>query len=149
MCIPTVRKCMIYCFSESLEKFLVFMQKENDNAGIQIPAGTIESNEIPHRAAVREFEEETGFMPPAKLHFLSQNEYDASQFKPEIHERYWFYTWDKSGVLPESWTYHESHAQHGDISYNYSWIKVSNSHKLIAEHGAHAKDALEKLIKDA
>ncbi|MBO1911128.1 NUDIX domain-containing protein, partial [Microvirga sp. 3-52] len=41
-------------------EILVFKQKDNPDAGIQVPGGTIESDEFIIDALYREIEEETG-----------------------------------------------------------------------------------------
>jgi 8-oxo-dGTP pyrophosphatase MutT (NUDIX family) len=43
---------------------------EHPNAGIQIPAGTVESNETPEAAVIREVAEETGLRSPSICRYL-------------------------------------------------------------------------------
>lgn len=126
---------MIYCFNSDLTAILTFTQRGAPEAGRQIPAGTIESMELPYDAALREFEEETGHTPPLPLTYITQTVYDMSAYKPELHVRHWYACVDREGRLPEAWVHEEVEATVGLIQYQYSWTKCDMSADLIADHG--------------
>ena len=57
------------------DKLLVFRHPFHPEAGIQVPAGTIEPGESPQEAVLREAHEETGFSELELRAFLGMQEY--------------------------------------------------------------------------
>jgi len=69
---------------------LVFIHPDAPEAGLQVPAGSVEPGEHPSTAARRELEEETG-IKAATLRPLGTARYDMSAHgRNEIHERSFF-----------------------------------------------------------
>ncbi len=69
---------------------LVFVHPDAPEAGLQVPAGSVEPGEEPLAAARRELEEETGIQT-ATLQSLGTARYDMSGHgRDEIHERSFF-----------------------------------------------------------
>lgn len=128
-------KVMVYCFNSDMTAFLTFTQRGAPEAGRQIPAGTIESMERPHEAALREFTEETGYATPLPLTYVTKTVYDMSAYKPEIHVRHWYACVDRAGDLPEAWGHEELESKVGLIQYQYGWTGCDMSASLIAGHG--------------
>ncbi len=55
---PPVKK--VYAYITCAEKLLVFSQADFTEAGIQVPGGTMEPDELPESTVLREAHEETG-----------------------------------------------------------------------------------------
>lgn len=101
-----IRKAFAYITNGS--RLLVFEHPDHPDAGIQVPAGTIEPDEEPADAVMREAFEETGLAGLKLATFLGESERDMSDFGiPEIHRRY-FYHLLREGDCPESWLHYET-----------------------------------------
>src|SRR3989344_5418146 len=88
----TKQKVVVYVIKN--DKLLVFRHKDfsYEEVGIQVPAGSIEKDENPEVAALRELEEETGYdcfqiVDPRPLGI---EKYDMTPYRLEIQERYFF-----------------------------------------------------------
>ena len=69
----------------------VFEQPAAPDAGIQVPAGTVQPGEDPADAVLREAVEETGLSGLAVVRHLGTADYDMSAFgRDEVHERHFF-----------------------------------------------------------
>ena len=80
---------------------LVFRHVHSD-AGIQVPAGTLEPCETAEDGALREAKEETGLSHLAMRRFLGAREYDMSSFGlAEIHRRYYYHLECKDDTPPQ------------------------------------------------
>lgn len=90
--ILTIPKVLAYVTHASRPgQILVFEQPDFPEAGLQVPAGTVEPDETPEAAVLRETAEETGLQQLSIEKFLGETAYDMSEFKPEIHHRYFFH----------------------------------------------------------
>ena len=91
---------------------LVFRHVHSD-AGIQVPAGTLEPCETAEDGALREAKEETGLSHLAMRRFLGAREYDMSSFGlAEIHRRYYYHLECKDDTPPK-WRHLELHPGEG------------------------------------
>ena len=80
-----------FAYITNVKRLLVFEHPDHPDAGIQVPAGTIEIGEKPADAALREAFEETGLDGLKLAAFLGTCERDMSDTGVnEIHRR-WFY----------------------------------------------------------
>jgi 8-oxo-dGTP pyrophosphatase MutT (NUDIX family) len=84
------RKALVSCVHEG--RLLVFrhVDRSPEEVGVQVPAGTVRPDETPRRAAERELVEETGKDSFVVERFLGRVYFDASPYRPEVHERYFF-----------------------------------------------------------
>ena len=133
-----IRKAFAYITNRG--RLLVFEHPDHPDAGIQVPAGTIESGEEPADAVMREAFEETGLAGLKLATFLGESERDMSDFGiPEIHHRY-FYHLLSEGDCPESWLHHETNPSggedHSPIRFRLYWVQFPGGvPDLIAGHG--------------
>ena len=85
------------------DELLVFRHRDFPDAGLQVPAGTIEVGEDPQDAALREVREESGLTDVRVVGFLGRYLYDAALHRGEVHDRYVYHL--QLGVYPtiRSW----------------------------------------------
>ncbi|HET8522976.1 MAG TPA: NUDIX domain-containing protein [Thermomicrobiales bacterium] len=120
-------------------QLLVFRHPLAPQAGIQVPAGTINEHERPEDAAMREACEETGLSNLVLDCFLGEQRRDMSDVgRPEIHHRYFFHL-RCTTTPPRTWQHHETDPFDGSaepILFEFSWIPLSpDAPELIADHG--------------
>ncbi|GAA1046174.1 NUDIX hydrolase [Rothia amarae] len=141
-----VSKVMMYIFDEKYDSILVFTQPQFPEAGLQIPAGTIEAEESVEHAAARELQEETGLGNSVGLSYFAVTYFDMQEFKDEVHIRHWFTGVYKSETPNSSWIYLENQGEDlPDLEYSYSWIPIEEAHHLIAGHG-HLADLAHSIL---
>lgn len=86
----TTRKAFAYITQGN--SLLIFEHEDAPEAGIQVPAGSIEAGETPEEAALREAKEETGLQRLSVIRFLGEEIRDMSDYgKQEIHHRYFYH----------------------------------------------------------
>lgn len=119
-----VEKAVAYITKE--ERLLVFRHVDVD-AGIQVPAGTLEPGESPGDGVLREAEEETGLRGLIVRRFLGTRDYDMSAYgAAETHRRHYFHL-ECTGDAPEVWRHVErdpSGGQEAGIEFELYWIKL-------------------------
>ena len=121
------RKVLAYLAHQG--RLLVFRHRDFPEAGIQVPAGTLETGETPEQAVLREATEKTGLsglLIVRKLgeQVLKMNDYGLD----EIHHRY-FFQLICSAPPPETWTHNEIHPSDGSpapITLEFFWVKLPN-----------------------
>lgn len=135
--LQVVRKVVGYIVRE--DNLLVFTHDDIplEVTGVQVPAGTIEVNEAPQDAVVREALEETG-LATRIVSDLGMEHYDARPTKPEIHERYLFQLAPVDAEVPERWAAGEDIASDGGAPQRWTcfWIPLEQSQVLCAGFGA-------------
>jgi 8-oxo-dGTP pyrophosphatase MutT (NUDIX family) len=96
-----------YAYVTNRDRLLVFSHPHAPEAGIQVPAGTIEPGEHPRDAVLREAREETGLDGLQVLRFLGDDVRDMRDIgKDEVHHRYFFHL-ACDGDPPARWRNHE------------------------------------------
>lgn len=132
-----VRKVVGYIVRE--DKLLVFTHDDIplEVTGVQVPAGTIEADEAPQDAVVREVLEETG-LATRIVSDLGMEHYDARPTKHEIHERYFFQLAPVDEEIPERWAAGEDNPSDGGEPQRWTcfWIPLEQSQVLCAGFGA-------------
>ena len=84
------RRQRAFSYSTNHSRLLVFTHTDFPEAGIQVPAGTVEHKEEPAAAVLREAEEETGLTDLTLIRCLGTLEHDMAEYgTPEIQEA-WF-----------------------------------------------------------
>ena len=132
-----MRKAVGYVLRD--DRLLVFTHDDVpiEEAGIQVPAGSIEPGEDPRDAAVREVLEETG-VETRVVKELGVEHYDVSPSRPEIHERHFFQLEPAGADLPERWAAGEFLPSGGGAGERWTcwWLPVKHGHVLSAGFGA-------------
>ena len=113
-------------------------------AGLQVPAGTIEKGETPIDGAQRELTEETGLADFQIQEFLGERVYDMRPFgKTEWHRRF-FYHATFNGDAPARWQHLEHHSGAAPILIELFWWNLADGiPSLIGGHG----DMLHRLVQ--
>lgn len=127
---------------------LVFRHPDYPEAGIQVPAGTIEPGETPENAVLREAFEETGIPGLALATLLGEQVYNMTPFgKDEAHHRYFFHL-RCAGLQPQTWRHQEEAPSDGSgpIAFEFFWAPLPNGvPPLIAGHDAYLPALLRSL----
>ena len=89
------------------DHLLVFRHIDSD-AGIQVPAGTLEPGESPDDGVIREAREETGLDSLSIRRFLGSRNYDMSPYGiAELHRRHYYHL-ECEGDAPSVWRHFET-----------------------------------------
>ncbi len=131
-----------FAYITAQQHLLVFCHPYAPEAGIQVPAGTIEDNETPEQAVLREAFEETGLPNLTLSKFLGEAYRDMAEFgRNEIHHRF-FYHLEYNGDLSDSWQYEERYSatptsDPEPIIFQFSWVPLPHGvPPLIADHNS-------------
>ena len=120
-------------------ELLVFSHPDFPEAGIQVPAGTIEPGEEPEVAAVRETFEETGLSGLTLVAPLGEQMRDVTPFgKDELHHRYFFHL-QCTETPPRTWRHWEEFPSDASerVAFDFFWAQLPDGvPPLIAGHGA-------------
>jgi 8-oxo-dGTP pyrophosphatase MutT (NUDIX family) len=134
-----VRREKVVCYIVRGDRLLVFRHLDQlwDEAGLQVPAGSIEPGESPEAAAVREAAEETGLDGFRVVRKLGEVDYDVAPYRAELHHRHVFHL-ELEGEAPERWVSHENDAGDGSppLRLECYWIPLTQGHVLSAGQGA-------------
>lgn len=106
-------------------------------AGVQVPAGTIESGEHPADAVVREVWEEAGIVTRVVAD-LGVDRYDLWPSKAEVHERHFFLLEPRDRDVPERWAAGESDPSGGGPRQSWTcwWMPLRQARILTAGFGS-------------
>jgi 8-oxo-dGTP pyrophosphatase MutT (NUDIX family) len=137
----------VFAYITHGHRLLVFRHADFPQAGIQVPAGTVQPNEPPDEAVLREVYEETGLSDFNEVYFLGEQMRDMRDFRrDEIHHRY-FYHLPYSGNPPTTWRHNEtSGSTTKPIVFEFFWANLPNKvPELIADHGKFLSALLQRL----
>jgi 8-oxo-dGTP pyrophosphatase MutT (NUDIX family) len=134
---PVLRK--VFAYITHGDRLLVFSHPHAPEAGIQVPAGTVEPGEPVEAAVLREAWEETGLPGLTLARFLGEQVRDMADFgRDEVHHRY-FYHLVCGGDPPATWEHWEGYAADGSGAHLFAffWACLPDEiPELIADHGA-------------
>jgi 8-oxo-dGTP diphosphatase len=108
------------------DRLLVFRHTQFPEAGIQVPAGTVEPGEPPQAAVLREAWEESGLQELEVRGFLGQCEFDVAPYGRNMDERRYFFHLAFRGDAPETWRHDEMNPSDGSpapIEFEFYWVK--------------------------
>jgi 8-oxo-dGTP diphosphatase len=135
-------KVKVFAYITKGSKLLVFEQPDSPEAGIQVPAGTLEEGETPEEGVMREAWEETDLSGLKLSCFLGEQIRDMRDYdKQEIHHRYFYHLLCEDA--PETWSHgefspsdeHEHDARILRHRFDFYWVDLADVPELIAEHG--------------
>lgn len=133
-------KRKVFAYITNGERLLVFRHPYSPEAGIQVPAGTIEEHGHAEEAVMREAYEETGLTDLSLHCFLGEDLRDMSDFgRNEMHHRYFYHLWCH-GLPPARWYHQERDLSDSfesmSIIFEFFWMPLPcNIAALIADHG--------------
>jgi 8-oxo-dGTP pyrophosphatase MutT (NUDIX family) len=131
------------------DRLLVFSHPHHPEAGIQVPAGTVEPGETIDRAVLREAWEETGLGGLSLRSYLGARELDRSAVGSTGRLRFHFYHLSLAGDAPGRWRHFEEHPSDGSaepIEFELFWVRFPcHVPELVAPQG----DFLHKLELEA
>ena len=143
-------KYKAFAYITNRNRLLVFVHPFAPEAGIQVPKGTVKTNERPEEAVSREAFEETGLSGLVVESFLGEDERDMSDFgRDEIHHRR-FYHLRCEGNPPATWRHEERDSPDDPklvpIMFEFFWAPLPEGvPPLIADHGQMIPQLLKKL----
>jgi 8-oxo-dGTP pyrophosphatase MutT (NUDIX family) len=122
---PITYKAMAYITNR--DRLLVFREPDFPEAGIQIPGGSIDPDESPDVAALREAFEETGLSGLQIGSYLGRVEHDLTRHGQVgwLYRHYFHLTID--GNLPETWQHTElfpSEGEHESVLFEFFWVDL-------------------------
>ena len=132
-------KALAYITRQSSQGFelLVHVHKDFPEAGVQVPAGTIDADETAEQACLREAFEESGIQNLQVASVLGDTEIIADWDNGNTHHRHFFHL-IAPGSLPDNWSHKvTSGIADTGLIFNYFWLKLSQ--KIILEAKQHAK----------
>jgi ADP-ribose pyrophosphatase YjhB (NUDIX family) len=136
--VPIVKR-KVFAYVTHGDQLFVFVHPNHPDAGIQVPAGTLEKVEDPRDGVLREATEETGLRGLEVVQFLGEQRRDMSgDGIAEIHHRY-FYVLVCREQPPETWPHGELTPSDGGstpIPFDFFWARMPDQiPKLVAGHG--------------
>ncbi|WP_414569719.1 NUDIX hydrolase [Nostoc sp. CCY 9925] len=122
----TTKKVIAYVTNK--DKLMVFTHTDFPEAGVQVPAGTVEESEEPSEAVVREIYEESGVKGVRLIELLGIYQYDIAPSREEIQERY-VYHLELTEPTLSTWRHWEMHSNINkkSIDFDFYWLKLDGS----------------------
>ena len=130
----------VFAYITAHHHLLVLRHPSAPEAGLQVPAGTVEANEPAEKAVLREAFEETGLRDLTLHCFLGEQERDMTDFgRDEIHHRF-FYHLQYDGKFVLTWRHEEVDHSRPPSSvpplFEFFWAPLPHGVPLlIADHG--------------
>jgi 8-oxo-dGTP pyrophosphatase MutT (NUDIX family) len=127
----------VFAYITHHERLLVFSHPEAPDAGLQVPAGTLEPGEHPEVGVLREAVEETGLAGLRMAGFLGTATYDMSPWGGDPAQRRYFFHLELEGEAPSAWRHYEtSGGKIPPILFEFFWVPIPHGiPELIAGHG--------------
>jgi 8-oxo-dGTP pyrophosphatase MutT (NUDIX family) len=123
---PDAAKVLIYALRD--QHLLVFDEPDFPFVEFQVPGGTVEPGEDIAAAAMREFEEETGFLPD-ELHAVGVDDYRFEKNgREQYHQRHYFRC-RISEMAPATWLHYETtpFGGGGPIGFRFFWLPIEEA----------------------
>ena len=135
-----------YAYITHENRLLLFTHPNSPEAGIQVPAGTIEPGEEPAVAVMREAWEESGLEDLELVHFLGKDTRDMNDCGTDELQHRSFFHLRCTAEPPEQWR-HGEHSESGEliIPFEFFWCNVGDLPKLVANYDDKIGALLESL----
>lgn len=152
----TKRKAFAYITSGTTNgttsgmKLLLLAHPNHPEAGLQVPAGTMEPGETPEQAVLREAREETDLEHFILVEFIGRQTYDARPWgRDELHDRWFFHLRCEQETAARWRTTEESPSDGGEpVVFELFWTPLDQTFPaLIADHDRFIPELVEMLQK--
>ena len=128
------QKVLIYVVraGEAWPEVLVFEHRDFPDAGLQVPAGTVEPGEAPEAAVYREVAEESG-LTRAQVRLVRKL---AEAVEPEWDQNRHAFLFTPVVNLPQRWSHRVAGAgEDQGMVFDYDWLPVSDAARLAGGQG--------------
>jgi 8-oxo-dGTP diphosphatase len=125
-----------YAYVTHGSRLLIFRHVHSADAGLQVPAGTVEDGEDPAAAVLREAQEETGLHGLTLVSFLAKDQRDMSDCGTDELQHRWFFHLRCDLTPPQTWRHAEtSNGTHEPIWFEFFWAQFPHGiPKLVANY---------------
>jgi 8-oxo-dGTP pyrophosphatase MutT (NUDIX family) len=134
----SVARSKVFAYITRGQSILILEHPDHPDAGIQVPAGTLECGESPRDGVQREAFEETGLTGLRIAAFLGLDSFDRWPWygQNEIHNRWYFHLVGTS-TLPDAWEHVEAFPSDGGnpVRFTFSWVPIDEV-QLVWGHDA-------------
>ena len=106
-------------------RLLVFEHTKFPEAGVQVPGGSVEQDEMPETAVMREAREESGLENLSLIRFLGKRRFDWTDFGLDVVEERHFFHLYCPGQPPARWRHWELNPSQGPpepIEFEFYWV---------------------------
>jgi len=133
----TLLKHKVLAYITHGERLLIFSHPDAPEAGLQVPAGTLEPGEDPAAGVMREAFEETGLSGLRLNAFLGEYDQEFPALGAVHHRRFYHLICEETP--PERWIHYEWHPSDGSpapIRFEFFWVPLPDGvPELVSGHG--------------
>lgn len=134
---PVKTKVLAYITRQQDKKrqLLIFSHLGFPEAGLQVPGGSVESEEDLQTAVLREVAEEAGLTEFSAIDYLGEK-FFVAHTKREIHQRHFFHL-VINGQSPDRFLHHVSAGEEDQgLAFQYEWVALGEVPTLAVEQDA-------------
>ena len=120
-------KQKVIAYITNQDRLLLFRHTAYPEAGIQVPAGTVEADEDLGAVVLREATEESGLHDFSLVSYLGQRDFEFSRNGDTIRQHRHFFHLILNGDAPETWLHWEEHPSEGlddRIEFAFFWVPL-------------------------
>lgn len=145
----------VFAYVTRGDRPLVFMERDFEEGGIQVPAGSPRDGETLEEAVLREVEEETGLTSLRIVRFLGDCRFDNAVWGLDsVHHRF-FYHVECEEDAPETWSHEEKETSavtkdtHERIIFDFRWARIPDGiPELQKGHGRFLPELFESVQEE-
>jgi len=101
------RRRRVYAYVTGPKGVLILEHPSHPEAGLQVPGGTVETDESPQEAVVREVLEETTLKVVMTPVLLGRDTFDMREYGINEQQEAWFYQMQVNQPTADSWLHEE------------------------------------------
>ena len=141
------RRQRAYAYVTHEDRLLVFEHCDFPDAGIQVPAGTVDEGESHDEAVLREVEEETGLSGFNGVELLGSCEHDMRKFGVDELQEAFFYHMVCPGDPQDRWIHQETGGgKTAPIAFEFYWVQMPHKIPQFAALEGRFLDDLYRLL---